>query len=87
MAANKSWIPTNKWIVTQVTALTALVTAWVNLGHWDKALTTAAIGLAAQAAISWLTPNANAPGGVQPRAERAEASPLPGDPQPHPATA
>ena len=36
--------PTRKWWATQISAITTLAVAWVSAGHWDKALTIAAIG-------------------------------------------
>jgi len=51
--------PTRKWWATQITASTALTTAWVSAGHWDKTLTVAAIGVASQAAVVYLVPNAD----------------------------
>ena len=60
----KSYWPTRKWLVTQVTALTALLIAWVTADAWDKTLTIALIGLISQAIIGYLVPNQNTPGGV-----------------------
>jgi hypothetical protein len=51
--------PTRKWWATQITASTALATAWVSAGHWDKTLTLAAIGVVSQAAVVYLVPNAD----------------------------
>lgn len=51
--------PTRKWWATQITASTALMTAWVSAGQWDKTLTVAAIGVASQAAVVYLVPNAD----------------------------
>jgi hypothetical protein len=64
-AEHRSLAPTNKWIVTQITAVTALLTAYVQLGGWDKQLTIALIGLVAQALIGYIAPNAPTPGGVR----------------------
>lgn len=55
--AQASWIPTRKWLATQVTAVTAFVVAWVNQGGWDKTLSIALIGLVSQAIFSYLVPN------------------------------
>lgn len=60
----KSWIPTRKWFATQITAIAALLVAWVNAGEWNKTLTIALIGLIAQALFGYLVPNADTPGGV-----------------------
>jgi hypothetical protein len=61
----KSLLPTNKWIVTQITALAALLTAYVQVGAWNKELTIALIGLVSQALIGYIAPNASTPGGVR----------------------
>ena len=64
MSPDKSRMPTNKWLATQVTATAALLTGWVTAEHWNKTLSTTAIGLAAQAIVSYVLPNAESPGGV-----------------------
>jgi hypothetical protein len=74
MRSNKSWIPTNKWFATQVTAIAALLVAWVNAGDWNKTLTIALIGLVSQAIVGYLVPNVNAPGGVP--VQRTERQPV-----------
>ena len=53
--------PTRKWWATQISAMTTLAVAWVSAGHWDKALTIAAIGVASQAAVVYLVPNGEQP--------------------------
>ena len=60
----KSLWPTRKWIVTQVTALAALLIAWVQAGDWNKTLAVAVIGLVAQMIVGYVIPNADTPGGV-----------------------
>jgi hypothetical protein len=49
--------PTRKWWATQITALTALAIMYVTTGAWDTEETISAIGIASQAALSWLIPN------------------------------
>lgn len=61
--AQTSWIPSRKWLATQVTAIAALAVAWVNQGAWDKTLTIALIGVVSQALFSYLVPNADRPSG------------------------
>lgn len=56
--------PTRKWWATRVTAVSALAVMAVTTGSWDAEETIALIGLLAEAAISWLTPNAQTPGGI-----------------------
>ena len=56
--------PTRKWIAAQVTGAAAFMTAWVSVGGWNSTLSIALIGLFAQAAVSYLLPNADTPGGV-----------------------
>jgi hypothetical protein len=67
MSPDKSRVPTNKWLATQVTATAALLTGWVTAGEWNRTLTTTAIGLVAQAIVSYVLPNAESPGGVPPK--------------------
>ena len=67
MSAQKSKWPTNKWLATQVTAVVALLTAWVTAGEWNKTLTITLIGIVGQAIVSYLLPNAELPGGVPAR--------------------
>lgn len=62
--AKKSWVPTQKWIVTQVTALAALATMWATTGSWDTEETIAAIGLVSQALAGYFKSNDDTPGGV-----------------------
>ncbi len=69
--SQKSVIPTRKWIATQVTAVAALLTAWVTAGEWNETLSIALIGLIAQAVIGYLLPNAETPGGVPLKKEPA----------------
>jgi uncharacterized membrane protein YjjP (DUF1212 family) len=57
----QSWMPTRKWIATQVTAVAAFLVAYVNAGEWSKTLAIALIGLVSQAVISYLVPNSAAP--------------------------
>jgi hypothetical protein len=64
VAQQKSGVPTRKWFATQMTALAALLIAWVNAGEWNKTLTVALIGLLSQAVVGYLVPNTNTPGGV-----------------------
>ncbi len=69
--------PTRKWWATQISAITTLAVAWVSAGHWDKALTIAAIGMASQAAVVYLVPNGEQP--VKPGADAGTARPRQGD--------
>jgi hypothetical protein len=61
--------PTRKWWAAQIAAVTTLTTGWVSAGHWDKALSLAAIGVVSQAAIAYLVPNVE----LTPRPARASA--------------
>jgi hypothetical protein len=60
----KSLQPTRKWWVAQITAMAALLVAWVNVGAWNRTVTIGLIGFASQAVTSYLTPNHDVPGGV-----------------------
>jgi len=73
MSAQKSRRPTNKWLATQVTAVVALLTAWVTAGTWNKTLSITLIGIVGQAIVSYLLPNAELPGGVPARRRAASA--------------
>lgn len=64
MAAQKSAAPTKKWLTTQITAVAALLVMWVTTGAWDTEETIALIGLISQAALGYIVPNDNTPGGV-----------------------
>lgn len=72
--AQASWIPTRKWLAAQITALTAFVVAWVNLGSWDKTLSIALIGLISQALLSYLIPNVDQSSGGNAPVASAPAS-------------
>ncbi|HEY7050352.1 MAG TPA: hypothetical protein VH373_24265 [Jatrophihabitantaceae bacterium] len=61
-----SLIPSRKWIATQVTALAALIVAWINAGSWDKTLMIALVGLISQAIIGYLLPNGEPPASPPP---------------------
>lgn len=67
---HQSWIPTRKWFATQITATAALIASWIAAAEWDKALTISLVGLVSQAAVGYLLPNANTPGGVPLRKQR-----------------
>jgi hypothetical protein len=67
MSAKKSNRPDKKWLATQVTAVVALLTAWVTAGAWNKTLSITLIGIVGQAIVSYLLPNAELPGRVSAR--------------------
>jgi len=56
--------PTRKWFATQVTALTGLAIMYVTTGGWNAEETIAAITIASQAALGYIYPNQDTPGGV-----------------------
>jgi hypothetical protein len=65
MKRTKSLWPTRKWWANLVTALATWGTAFVNGGtRWTEAIIIFLIGIAAQAAVSYLMPNLGTPGGV-----------------------
>ena len=72
-SSQKSPLPTRKWIAIQLTAIAGLVTAWLSVGEWNSTLTIALVGLLTQAAVGYLVPNADTPGGV-PQTVAAAAS-------------
>lgn len=51
-------MPSRKWFATQVTAIAGLLTMWATTGGWNQEETVALIALVSQAAIGYLTPNA-----------------------------
>ena len=59
----KTWLPTRKWIAAQVVAAAAIATSAVDSG-WDGSETKLAIAWAVQAAVTYLLPNEDTPGGV-----------------------
>lgn len=61
----KSRMPTNKWFVTQVTALSAWLVALIENGwEFTSSLQIVLVGIVAQAIIGYIIPNDQAPGGV-----------------------
>jgi hypothetical protein len=64
MATEKSWMPTRKWWAALVTALAAWIVNWINEGELSKAILIALVGVVAQAAVAYIVPNADTPGGV-----------------------
>jgi hypothetical protein len=69
-----SRMPTRKWLVTQTTAVAAVLVAWVNVGGWDKTISIAVIGLMSQAVASYLMPNEQVIGGVRPKPTSSTSS-------------
>lgn len=55
--------PTRKWIAAQVVALGAVATSAIESG-WDDTEWKLLIGIAVQAAVTYLLPNDQTPGGV-----------------------
>jgi hypothetical protein len=60
---SKSWVPTRKWLAAQVVALAAIATSAIDSG-WDDTEWKLAIAWAVQAAVTYLLPNEDTPGGV-----------------------
>lgn len=53
-------LPSRKWLVTQVTAISAWLVALIeNDLHFNSTLAIAAVGIGSQALIAYLTPNAD----------------------------
>lgn len=74
MERSRSLAPTRKWIATQIAAVAALVTAWLAAGEWSSTLSIALVGLITQAAVGYLLPNADTPGGVPIKKEVAAST-------------
>jgi hypothetical protein len=49
--------PSRKWFVTQITAVTALVTMLLTTGSWDLEESLGLVGLISQALIAYVVPN------------------------------
>lgn len=60
---NNGWVPTRKWIAAQVVALGGLAVSAIESG-WDDTEWKLLIGIAVQAATTYLLANAPTPGGV-----------------------
>lgn len=50
-------MPSKKWFVSRVTAVTGLLTMWATTGTWDLEETIATITLVSAAILAWLVPN------------------------------
>jgi uncharacterized protein involved in response to NO len=61
--ASKTWFPTRKWLAAQVVALGAIASSWAASG-WDGTETNLMIAWVIQAAVTYLLPNQDTPGGV-----------------------
>lgn len=59
----RGWMPTRKWIAAQVVALGGLAVSAIESG-WDDTEWKLLVGIAVQAASTYLLANAPAPGGV-----------------------
>jgi hypothetical protein len=59
-----SYWPTRKWWAMFITALAAFLVNWIQAGELSKEILIALVGLLAQAAVAYLVPNADTPGGV-----------------------
>jgi hypothetical protein len=58
-------VPSRKWLVTQITAVGALLTMFATTGSWDVEESVALIGLVTQALASYVLPNAPDKAGVE----------------------
>lgn len=52
-----SWLPTRKWFVSVVTAVTGLLIMWVTSGSWDQEETVGLITLVSGSIATYLIPN------------------------------
>lgn len=59
----KSLLPTRKWLAAQVVGAAAIATSAIDSG-WDATESKLVVALAVQAAVTYLLPNENTPGGV-----------------------
>jgi cobalamin synthase len=61
-------MPTRKWFATQITALAGWFIAFITANfHWTTTIIIALVTIVSQAAIGWLVPNNQTPGGVPAR--------------------
>jgi hypothetical protein len=56
-------MPTRKWWAAQAVAVAGIATSYVDSG-WDATETKLCIAVLVQAAVTWLLPNEQTPGGV-----------------------
>lgn len=60
----KSALPTRKWWAARIAAIGTLLVMYVTAGEFTTEVIVALIGLFVEAAVSYLVPNADTPGGV-----------------------
>jgi uncharacterized membrane protein YjjP (DUF1212 family) len=65
--------PSRKWLATQVTAVAALLTAYVTAGAWNTTLSIGVIGFVTQAIVGYLLPNADPATLAQPQRQTTPA--------------
>ena len=58
------YMPTRKWWAATITAFGALATLWIQSGRWTVDVSLMFVALVVQRAVSYLTPNADTPGGL-----------------------
>ena len=62
--AEKSLLPTNKWLAARVTAAAGIVILFITTDKWDDEEWIATVTLVAEALVSYLVPNKETAGGV-----------------------
>jgi hypothetical protein len=60
----KSLLPTRKWWAAFVTSVAGVVVMGISAAAFSTEVKVALVWAIAQAAITWLVPNADTPGGV-----------------------
>jgi hypothetical protein len=63
-AQEKSLLPTRKWWAAFVTSIAGVVVMGISADAFSIEVKIALVWAIAQAAITWLVPNADTPGGV-----------------------
>lgn len=59
----KTLLPTRKWLAAQVVGLAGIASSAIDSG-WDATESKLLVALLVQAAVTYLLPNDNTPGGV-----------------------
>jgi hypothetical protein len=62
--SSRAFWPTRKWWAALITALAAFLINWIQAGQFSREIAIALVGVLAQAAVAYVVPNQDTPGGV-----------------------
>ncbi|HZO67951.1 MAG TPA: hypothetical protein VFB74_23380 [Kribbellaceae bacterium] len=65
----KSLLPTRKWLAAVVTAFGGFLTTLITVGEFNQEMQLALLGVVVSAAVAYLVPNNDNPGGYTPKGE------------------